>query len=286
MLSHSRLAPAKINLYLHVAPPDATGYHPLQSLVAFADIGDTLAIRDEPGLAMTGPFAAGLDAGEGNLITRAIRLFEDSTGISVTCGFQLDKQLPLASGIGGGSSDAGACLQLLRARHAPDMDDAALEAIASKLGADGPMCLWAKPAFAEGYGEKLAPAAVPDLAAVLINPLVECSTGAVYRLFDHGKLFENIDVKHLFLDMSNACTWLDALRQTRNDLQAPAITLQPVIAQVLTALEEQPETRLARMSGSGATCFALCDSGQDANALSVRMRALWPSAWVRACRLG
>lgn len=282
----TRLAPAKINLYLHVAAADASGYHPLQSLVVFADIGDAVTLRDEPGLAITGPFAEGLGTGEDNLITKAARLFEGSTGIAVSHGFHLDKQLPLASGIGGGTADAGACLHLLRAAYAPRLSDNALTAIAAGLGADGPMCLWSRAAVAEHYGETLTSVRAPSLPAVLVNPLVECSTREVYHLFDRCKPVEIDDVQPTFLRESNAGKWLDGLRQTRNDLERAAIGLQPVIADVLSTLEAQPQTRLVRMSGSGATCFALCDTLEDANALSVRMQALWPSAWVRACRLG
>lgn len=282
----TRLALAKINLYLHVAAPDASGYHPLQSLVAFADIGDALTLDDEPGLRITGPFAKGLGADDDNLITKAVRLFEAATGADVRHGFTLDKQLPLASGIGGGTADAGACLHLLRASYKPDMDDVALDAVASKLGADGPACLWARSALAENYGEKLTPFILPSLSAVLVNPLVECSTRAVYQMYDFGKPLENTNVKHLFSGTLTIDSLIENLRYTRNDLQRPAETLQPVITAVLAALNAQPQTRLARMSGSGATCFALCGTDEDAIALKGRMQVLWPSAWVRACRLG
>lgn len=283
---HTRLARAKINLYLHVAAPDASGYHPLQSLVAFADIGDQLTITDQRGLTITGPFSAGLTAGEDNVVVKAIRLFEAAMELRVGHGFHLDKQLPLASGIGGGTADAAACLHMLRAVYAPDMSEDTLNAIASRLGADGPMCLRSTPLLAEGYGEKLVPVALPPVSAVLVNPLVECPTRAVYQAFDAVKHFENIDVKPMFQRRFDAVKLIEALRLTRNDLQTPAISLQPAIADVLASLEAQPETRLARMSGSGATCFALCASKEDADALSRRLQTLWPAAWVRACTLG
>ena len=285
-LATSRLAPAKINLYLHVAAPDANGYHPLQSLVVFADIGDRLSLREQPGLTITGPFASGLSTGEDNLILKAQRLFEVATGIRYKGGFILDKQLPLASGLGGGSADAGACLHLLHEACAPDLSDADLNAIASSIGADGPMCLWNQSSIAESYGEKLTSVPLPSMQAVLINPGIDCSTGQVYHMLDQGKHFENIDVKSMFQRTYNLANLVAALQQTRNDLQAPAIAIQPVIADILAKLDAQPQTLLARMSGSGATCFALCASNEDAAALALGMQGVWPAHWVRACRLG
>ncbi len=282
---NTRIARAKINLYLHVAAPDASGYHPLQSLVAFADVGDRLDIVDQPGLTISGPFAYGLSTGEDNLVLKAVRLFEETTGRKVKHGFHLDKQLPLASGIGGGTADATACLHLLRAFHMPDLCDDVLNAIALRLGADGPMCLQSAALIAEGYGETLTPMILPTLPGVLVNPLVECSTKLVYQAFDEGKHIENIDVKLMFQRKFDISIFLEALRETRNDLQAPAVDIRPAIADVLVTLDGQPETRLARMSGSGATCFALCESKKDADALGSRMQALWPDAWVRACTL-
>lgn len=282
----SRLAPAKVNLCLHVRPPDATGYHPIQSLVAFADIGDRLSLRAGPGLVISGPFAAGLGAGSDNLVIRAVRCFEAATFIQVNHGFHLDKQLPLASGIGGGSADAGAALRLLRAAYAPDLSDRELEAMATTLGADGPMCLWCRPVLAEGRGEKLTPLGLPPVPAVMINPGAACATGDVYRGFDAAEPPPVADVALAFTAGMSLDALLDALDGTRNDLQPPAIVLCPVIADILAGLDAQPETRLARMSGSGATCFALCRTDADAVALGRRMQGLWPAAWVRACRLG
>ena len=285
------LAPAKINLYLHVAEIDPRGYHPLQSLVAFADIGDEVTLlpstSDAPLLTITGPFAAGLEAGENNLIMKAVRHFEAQAGVSVNHHrIELVKNLPVASGIGGGSADAGAVLRLLRELYAPDMGDADLAAIAGAIGADGVMCLWSQSVFAESYGEKLTPVALPQVPAVLINPGVECSTARVYGGYDALGRYNEMDAMSGFIGAQTIELLIWALSHTRNDLQSPAIHLQPVIAELLTALESQPETRFARMSGSGATCFALCETDKAANALSGRMQAMMPNAWVRACRVG
>jgi len=292
------LAPAKINLYLHVAAVDTRGYHPLQSLVTFADIGDEVTLLPVetgqflPLLTISGPFGAGLEAGEGNLIVKAVRHFETRTGITVDHHrIELVKNLPLASGIGGGSADAGAVLRLLRDAYTPDMDEENLVAVARQTGADGVMCLWSQPAFAEGYGERITPVSLPSVPAVLINPGVECATGRVYGGFDtllesNGGQAHEIDAVSEFASVRDIQGLVAALSHTRNDLQAPAIALQSAIAELLTLLEAQGETLFARMSGSGATCFALCETDEAAKALSVRMQARVPDAWVRPCRLG
>lgn len=286
-----RLAPAKVNLYLHVAQPDDKGYHPLQSLVVFADIGDEIAL--EPKLSgsglnlhIDGRFAEGLSTGEDNLVIRAVRRFEQATGASVAADIRLTKALPVASGIGGGSADAGAILHLLRQAYAPDMPDGDLETLATAVGADGVMCLWAKASVAEGYGEKLTPVSVPSMPAVLVNPGIECPTPAVFRQYDTQGPFENIEAKQPFFDTFSPGALIGALKATRNDLEAPAIALRPEINHVLEILKAQPETAFARMSGSGATCFALCEGNDEAEALSRRLYGLMPHAWVRACRLG
>lgn len=290
VVMRKRAAPAKVNLYLHVAAPDARGYHPLQSLVVFADVGDEvtlLAGEGRPRLSIDGPFGAGLSTGEDNLILRAVRAFEAAASMRVDRhDIHLSKNLPLASGIGGGSADAGAVLHLLREAYAPDMDDATLSQIAGRTGSDGVMCLWARSAVCEGYGEILRPVSVPPLHAVLINPGVECPTAAVYRGFDSLGRFETIEASGPFDSAATIDRFIANLNATRNDLQAPAIAIQPVIGEVLRILEAQPETLLARMSGSGATCFALCADALSAQALGRRVEAMWPAAWVVPCRLG
>lgn len=285
-----RLAPAKVNLYLHVAQPDVRGYHPLQSLVVFADIGDELALTPKTSdeglnLYIDGPFGEGLGGGEDNLVIKAVRRFEQATGVKVSADIRLTKSLPVASGIGGGSSDAGAVLHLLRDAYAPNMPDRDLESLAAAVGADGVMCLWARAAIAEGYGERLMPVTAPPMAAVLVNPGIACSTPAVFAAYDALGFLKNIESKQHFVNISSPDSLILALEGTRNDLEAPAIALTPEIADVLRILKAQPEAVFTRMSGSGATCFALCHSDEDAAALSRRLDGLLPGAWIRACRL-
>jgi 4-diphosphocytidyl-2-C-methyl-D-erythritol kinase len=151
--------------------------------------------------------------------------------------------------------------------------------MAAETGADGVMCLWARASIAEGYGERLTPVAMSPLPAVLINPGVECPTPAVFKAYDAAAEFAPVDTPWRGEDV------IDDLATTRNDLEAPAIRLVPVIGEVLASLRAQPETRFARMSGSGATCFALCETLSEAETLAARLRADWPKAWVRACTL-
>ncbi|HUO21836.1 MAG TPA: 4-(cytidine 5'-diphospho)-2-C-methyl-D-erythritol kinase [Caulobacteraceae bacterium] len=282
------LAPAKVNLYLHVAPVQPDGYHPLASLMVFADIGDEVraAPADELSLTIEGPFGAGLSAGEDNLVLRAARALLEAAGSRQGARIVLDKRLPIAAGVGGGSSDAGAALRLLRALLALDIDDAALQAVAERLGADGAACLWARAVTAEGRGEILSPPpGLPPLPAVLINPGVPSPTGPVYRAYDDmGGLGDCVrPVEPILTDVRATAQWIAGLR---NDLEAPAVKLEPRIGRALDVVGLQPEALFTRMSGSGATCFSLCASDADARALAERLTRLHPEWWVRACRLG
>jgi 4-diphosphocytidyl-2-C-methyl-D-erythritol kinase len=291
-VAQSAFAPAKVNLFLHVGPPAADGYHPLCSLMTFADVGDRLAatMQDAAALELVvrGPFAGGAPAGPDNLVLRAAHaLLRRARGPVPPVRLVLEKSLPVAAGLGGGSSDAGAALRLLREMLGLDVDDAALEAIAAELGADGAACLWGRPVIAEGRGERLSPAPVlPVLDAVLVNPRVPVSTPAVYRALDASGRFGDIarpPMPAAFEDAAETAAWLAT---QRNDLEAPAIAAAPEVGAVLATLAGEPETLLARVSGSGGTCFALCAGDIEAEGLAERLEAMAPDWWVRRCRLG
>ena len=289
-MSRTALAAAKVNLFLHVGPLEADGRHGLCSLMVFADIGDTVTLADADalGMAIDGPFADGLSAGEDNLVLRAARaILAQAGGAQPPFRLSLAKHLPVASGLGGGSSDAGAALRLMREVVAPRLDDAALAAIAGALGSDGPACLFGRPVWAEGRGERLSAApGLPDLHAVLVNPRSASSTAAVYGAFDAaggGGPLEVPDAPAAFESAEELAGWLAGLR---NDLAAPAIALNPAIGDVMATLEGEPESLLARVSGSGATCFALCAGDIEAEGLAERLERMRPDWWVRRCRLG
>ncbi len=283
-------APAKINLFLHVGAPAADGYHPLCSLMLFADTGDRVSIHDADALGfhVEGPFAGALVAEADNLVMRAARaLMAKARGPQPPFGLSLQKMLPVAAGLGGGSSDAGAALRLVRESLGLAVSDEELEAIAGSLGADGAACLWGRPVLAEGRGELLSPApGLPALEAVLVNPRVAVSTPAVYRAFDEAAQFGDVTPPPLpdaFESVEELAAWAGMMR---NDLEAPAVGLAPEIGDVLAILAYEPEVLLARMSGSGATCFALCGSDIEADALADRVSQMRPRWWVRRCRLG
>lgn len=285
----SRLAPAKVNLFLHVGPPGGDGYHPIASLMAFADIGDRLTIggADYPGFECDGPFARAI-GDDLNLVEQAWGALTAHVRTPMPpFRLILTKELPVAAGLGGGSSDAGAALRLIRDAGRLPVDDMALARIAARLGADGPACLLGEPVLAEGRGDRLSPApAMPFVDAVLVNPMVPCSTAAVYRAFDAAGAAGEADMPGLPTAFEDVSEMAAMLSFCRNDLEPAAVTVAPEIAIVLDTLRSAPETLLARMSGSGATCFALCASDYDAEALADQVQTMAPGWWVRRCRLG
>lgn len=284
----AELAPAKVNLCLHVGPVQANAYHPLASLVAFADVGDWLTAEpaETLSLTVTGPFAEGLSGEGDNLILRALRGLAEITGTEAPrLALGLDKRLPIASGLGGGSSDAGAALRLAKRLTHPEVEDAALVAAARLVGADGPMCLRARTAWAEGVGEQLSDRpGLPPLHALLVNPGVACSTGAVYRAYDAaaiGSADRPSDPEDL--TPAGVIAWLG---RQRNDLEAPALGVAPAIAQVVEALRRCEGVGLVRMSGSGATVFALFEQENAAARAFQALRESYPAWWTMRTVLG
>ena len=289
-MAKAAFAPAKVNLYLHVGRPAPDGYHPICSLMAFADVGDEVTAYEAEALELSvnGPFARQLGEADDNLVLRAARALIAAARRPVApFGLALTKRLPVAAGLGGGSSDAGAALRLLREALGFDIDDDALAAVAAGLGADGPACLWGRPVIAEGRGERLSPApGLPMIDAVLVNPGVAVSTAEVYRAFDAGGRFGEVEpppAPEAFEDAVELAAWLAG---RRNDLQGAAIAAAPEVGDVLETLGGEPECLLARVSGSGGTCFALCRNDYDAEGLAERIEALAPAWWVQRCRLG
>lgn len=291
----TRLARAKLNYALHVTGRRADGYHTLQSLVAFAEFGDLLsAATNDTGLSLTleGPFASALspqtpDASAGdNLVLRAVRaLAEDLGERPPALAFTLVKRLPVASGIGGGSADAAAALRLgfaaMAGREPGDGEMARLAKIAERLGADVPMCLASRPALVSGTGTELAPLPrFPGHAVLLANPGLPVATPEVFARLERR---DNPPLSPLGeSDLASFDALVAWLEGTRNDLEAPALALVPAIAEVLAALRVAPGARLARMSGSGATCFALFAGIEEAEREARRLAARHPGWWVQA----
>ncbi|MCY0094110.1 4-(cytidine 5'-diphospho)-2-C-methyl-D-erythritol kinase [Hoeflea sp. J2-29] len=281
-------APAKVNLALHVTGQRADGYHLIESLVVFTDLGDRVSVElcDRDGFDLDGPEAAGLSNEDAhtNLVVRArdaLRAAALRDGIDAAAvRIRLDKRLPVASGIGGGSADAAATLKALCRvwKFAPTPET--LSAIALSLGADVPMCLHGKPLIARGIGERLEPVA-PDfgLDMVIVNPRVGVSTPAVFSKLERR---DNAALPAPG-SLADRDGFIDWLAQTRNDLQAPAMRLVPDISVCLAMLADSG-TLLARMSGSGATCFGLYASAEAAEAAAQHMRAARPGWFIEATR--
>ena len=270
-------APAKVNLFLHVTGRRADGYHLLDSLAVFGPAADALrAERDDTlSLTLSGPFGASLTAEPDNLVLRAARALATATGYSGGAALHLEKHLPVASGIGGGSADAAAALRLLNRLWRTGLDQATLERIAAPLGADIPVCIASLAARMQGVGDVIgAPPAIPGCGLLLVNPGVPLATPAVFRARQGGFSPPAL----LPASWSNARVMAEDLARLTNDLEAPAMALRPVIAEVLAALRAQPGCLLSRMSGSGATCFGLFDTpGEAALAAGMMPRAWWAS---------
>lgn len=267
----TELAPAKINLCLHVTGQRPDGYHLLQSLVCFASIGDVLTVApaERLSLEITGPYAAGLGADADNLVLRAARIFGSDRGAVI----RLEKCLPIASGIGGGSADAAAALRALSR-----LWDLPIPGDLMSLGADVPVCLSRELQRMEGAGEVLTPLGpAPFLDMLLVNPGVALSTPEVFAEL-HRK--DNPALGPDMPDPFDTEAWIGWLCGQRNDLEAPAIAAAPVIADVLAALRAQPGCLLARMSGSGATCFALFTDDAARDAAAGVLRRDHPDWWV------
>jgi 4-diphosphocytidyl-2-C-methyl-D-erythritol kinase len=281
-------APAKVNLTLRVLGRRADGFHELESLVAFAGIGDGLSLSPGSGLSLTvrGPSATHAGDGEDNLVFKAARaLAARIPGIRLGA-FQLDKHLPVAAGLGGGSADAAATLRLLARANVLALDDPRLYEAARDSGADVPVCLDPRPRVMRGIGEILSePLNLPPLPAVLVNPGVALPTKSVFAGWTPAVAQYDPCDPAVIAKLTEREDLLQFLMLQPNDLEFSAIGLAPAVAEVLHALRSLPGRRLARMSGSGATCFALFASAANAIEAAGVLRAKFPHWWVRATAL-
>ncbi len=299
-------APAKLNLYLHVTGRRADGYHELDSLVAFAEFGDSIALTPSaarvalrgadlppagPRLAIAGPFGPAL-MGENpanNLVMRAAHALAARLGREADMMIALTKALPVASGIGGGSADAAACLRALARLWGVPPDDPALFAVAAGLGADVPVCVAGRSCYFGGIGDVLAEAPeLPETHVVLVNPNVPVPTPAVFKAMAATRARSGAGFTapaRFTRKPADAADLATLLLERTNDLTAPALTVAPVIADVLTALERSAGCLLPRLSGSGATCFGLYATAAAAEAAAKAIAATAPGWWVKPTRL-
>ena len=286
-------APAKVNLTLRVLGRRADGYHDIESLVAFADIGDRLTLTPGNALTLTvvGPGTAQTGAEADNLVIKAANALTARVPGLRAGAFRLEKNLPVAAGLGGGSADAAAALRLLAQTNKLAPDDPRLHDAARATGADVPVCLDPRPRVMRGIGEILsAPLPLPRLAALLVNPGVAVPTKLVFSGWRPSpnplRALKRAADFAASPNIQNEEQLVDWLASEANDLEAPAIALEPVIADVLASLRAAAGCRLARMSGSGATCFALFASAVDSASAGKNLRAKFPNWWISETVLG
>ena len=287
----TRSAPAKLNLYLHIVGQRADGYHLLDSLFAFTQNGDEITVRGAPELSLevTGPFAGSLAAVGGlnadNLVMKAALLLRSHAGIKNGAAISLSKNLPIASGIGGGSADAAATLLALNDLWQLDLSLETLSALALRLGADVPACLHDRPLHVSGIGEQIKASSLPkDYGILLVNSGEALSTPAVFQAFHAEGYKPSLRLPcRQPKESADFIKWL--LEKTSNDLQAPAVSLCPAIAPVMRDLSAINGALMVRMSGSGATCFALFQTVSEAKQAQIRIEADHPKWWVMADQL-
>tara|TARA_E500000318_G_scaffold87646_1_gene84639 strand:+ start:651 stop:1580 length:930 start_codon:yes stop_codon:yes gene_type:complete len=284
--TYSEQAPAKINLFLHVTGKRGDGYHLLESLVCFTSVGDVLTgeLREDGivTLTITGPMAAGLslDDTNDNLVVRAAHLLQQETQTTLGADLILDKRLPIASGIGGGSADAAAAIRLLCDMWKLDLAPATLSRIALSLGADVPVCLHGQTCLMSGIGDELTDLAdLPPIPILLINPGKAVSTPEIFKAREDED-FSQTGLWNIDQEFNSGAALADALSDCGNDLTLPATGILPEICDVLNALAREEGCLLARMSGSGATCFGIYDTTEQAERAANAIAQASPDWWI------
>jgi 4-diphosphocytidyl-2-C-methyl-D-erythritol kinase len=281
---------AKVNLTLRVIGRRTDGYHDIESVVAFADCADRLTLTPGPELTlqMSGPLAQACGGTSDNLVLKAARLLGEHVPDMKVGSFTLDKVLPVAAGIGGGSADAAAALRLLAQLNGLSLDDERLREVALATGADVPVCLASRACDMTGIGETLIPLSLPIMPFLMVNPCVPVATRDVFDALGlrNGELLVGATDVFRGTDWPEAGAsvedWVEVLADNANDLEAPATRIQPVIGKVIAALNATNGAWLARMSGSGATCFAIYENTADVGRAAAKIRLDHPDWWVHA----
>jgi len=276
---NSVFAPAKVNLYLHVTGRRSDGFHLLDSLVVFAGVGDriTFAPADDLSLTLSGPGAGALSVEPDNIVLKAARRLADALGRQPQAAITLEKHLPVAAGIGGGSADAAATLRGLLQLWRADLDEKILFELGLSLGADLPVCLAGRPTQMAGVGEVLTPSVkLPPAWLVLVNPRLALSTPAVFK----ARSGDFTPAAPLSEPPTDARHLARLLADRRNDLAPPAMALEPKVGEMLDAIAATDACLLSRMSGSGATCFGLYGDAEGAAAAAAQLTARHPEWWV------
>jgi len=275
------IAPAKVNLFLHVIDKRSDGYHLLESLISFSNYGDVLTVEkaDKFGLNIIGPFSNMIQADQDNLITRATQIYLGDNKPLPPLQVTLEKNIPIGAGLGGGSSDAAAMIKILQKLKIPMREDQTIDEILLSLGADVPVCYHGKSCFMEGIGEKITPLSLSEkIPAILIHPNISCATPTIFSQI-MSPYTPSIDQELLHYDA------LSFLHKQQNDLSAAAIKIVPDIQNILENLNEQSGCFLARMSGSGSACFGLFDTKDLAEQAALKIKEQHPQWWVQPITL-
>ena len=284
----SEAAPAKVNLYLHIGGARDDGLHDLASLFVFTRDGDIVHVEhnDDISLSITGPFAGELDAFplENNLVWKAATLLKQEFSVTQGAKITLEKNLPIAAGIGGGSADAAAALRALARHWQLSVSEETLSTLAFRLGADVPACLGGAPVDVTGAGERVSPGPViPPLWVCLVNPGIATPTGPIFAVFDAENPSPSKPVLATGRQFDDEHAIAELFQQTRNDLEPAASIHVPEIKHILSFLDKQPGILASRMSGSGATCFGLFPTKKDADVAAIEAKSIgW---WALASQL-
>jgi 4-diphosphocytidyl-2-C-methyl-D-erythritol kinase len=279
-------APAKLNLFLHITGRRDDHYHLLESLFVFTKLGDEIQIEPANTLSLNivGPYSTQLknEPVENNLAFRAGLLLKSKYAIQNGAAITLTKNIPIGAGLGGGSSDAAAVLNGLNQLWHLNLSHETLSDMALSLGADVPACLLAKPTFVSGIGETMDDFSLPfSIPVLLVNPNIRLSTPSVFQAYQNADLPFSPSIKSRSISAHNWSTFLSMLKNNRNDLEQSAIELEPSIAVILNCLNQQPQCALARMSGSGSTCFALFSDPASAKAAMLTLQSRYPNFWIK-----
>ncbi|MCP5382859.1 MAG: 4-(cytidine 5'-diphospho)-2-C-methyl-D-erythritol kinase [Kordiimonadaceae bacterium] len=281
------LAAAKINLDLRITGRRDDGYHLLDSIVVFADYGDELTVETGRGLTLeiSGPFSEGLDSRSENLIIKAARLFFNELAINPNVKFKLIKNLPVSSGIGGGSADAAAAIRLLMDLYKPEISQTRMKELALKIGADVPVCLYSQSAQMCGIGERIKPITIADdIYILLVNPLKSVSTADVFKAYANSD--QDFESEREIADGPvHIQLMLNILKDSTNSLENAACALESEIGDILKALDKTEGALISRMSGSGATCFSLYRTKEECTAAAIKIREINNCWWVRETKI-
>ena len=282
--SKKYISPLKLNLYLHIINKTNDGYHNLESLMTFCDFGDLISIKKEKDFSFTidGPFAKNLSKTE-NIVLDAVKLVEKHLKFKINAHIQLTKNIPVASGMGGGSSNAATVIHCLKDLFEFSIEKKSIDSLLFSLGADVPFCFFRNTAIVKGKGEKVGflSSKIPEFPVLLINPLIEVSTKKIFE----GLRLYNRKRKDYNIDFSTPDLFLEGLNKKDNDLEKVAEKICPIIKKIISFLKTETNSKLVRMTGSGATCFGVFNNLSDLNKADILINSMFKEIWTKKTKI-